>query len=66
MGKGETLEAVELALHKIGDFLMTLSGCPAEGIVRWLFVEVLEKVTEERDTLHSKLDELGDELLDAL
>lgn len=50
-GRVEIPEVMELALHEIGDCLGALRGCVAAGIVGWLFLETLKRVTQERDAL---------------
>ena len=57
---------MELPLREIEDCLEVLSGCVAAGIVGCLFLEIVERVIEERDTLQYHLEELDDNLRDAL
>ena len=72
-GRVETPEATELALHQIEDCLEDLSGCVVASIVGSLFIQKVESVIEERqrlwqerDTLQYHLEDLGDDLWDAL
>ena len=62
----ETLEAGELVLCEIEDCLEALSGHVVAGIVGCLFIKIVERVIKESDTLQHRLEELCDDLWDAL
>ena len=65
-GKGGNTGSCELVVPEIGNCLEALSGHESAGIVGLLFPEALERLTKERATLQHHLEELGNELQDAL
>lgn len=66
LGKGGTLEAVEVALCTIRGSLGELSSHGVTGHAGRPVLMASEKVTKERDSLQCQLEEQGDELRDVL